>query len=144
MENRFSIVNLINEKYIDELLLNLSEQGYEVLKIDGENIYDAKTFFRTVKEILPFDPPISGKVNWDAFSDSLWEGIMNLGNQKVAIVWTKVDNMLEHGLAGLIDAIRSLIDVSTSLYNDVEDTERVSLIIFLIGKGNNFPAYKIY
>lgn len=143
MDNKFSIVNLINEKDLDELLLSLSKQGYKVLEIDGKNIFDAKSFFKNVKDTLPFDPPISGRVHWDAFSDSLWEGIMNLGKQKVAIVWTKVDNMLEYGLAGLIDAVRSLADVSTSLYNDVEDIERVSLEIFLVGKGKNFLGYKM-
>ncbi|MCX7748961.1 MAG: barstar family protein [Clostridia bacterium] len=143
MESRFSLINLINENNLNELLIDLSSQDFEVLEIDGDCIYDSKTFFKAVKDSLPFDPPISGKVNWDAFSDSLWEGIMNLENQKVAIVWTKAENMLNYGLGGLIDAIRALTDVSTSLYNDAEnDKERVTLTIFLIGKGNNFSLHK--
>jgi len=142
MVNRFSILNLANEDSINMLLTDLSKQGYKIIEIDGKDIFDSKAFFNKVKDILPFDPPISGKVNWDAFSDSLWEGLCNMGNRKVSIVWTKVDNMLKYGLLDLMKSVQCLTDVATSLYNDTDEVERVSLILFLIGKGSNFPLYK--
>lgn len=142
MVNRFSILNLVNEENINGLLIDLSKQGYKVMEIDGRDIFDSKTFFNEVKDTLPFDPPIGRMVNWDAFSDSLWEGICNLGSEKVAIVWTEVHNMLKYGLLDLIKSVQCLTDVATSLYNDTDEVERVSLILFLVGEGSNFPVYK--
>lgn len=51
-----------------------------------DGITDHASFVRSAMALFPFDPPWHGR-SWDAFTDSLWEGLLNLPEGRLAILW---------------------------------------------------------
>src|SRR4051812_26900600 len=98
-------VNCLHRNSLNDLKLSLSEKGFRIFELDGENIKDAESFFFESVKLLPQDPPLSGSVNWDAFLDSLWGGLDNLGEKRVSVIWTKAERMLERGLPDILMAV---------------------------------------
>lgn len=139
----FLTVSCVNEKDFVQLKDELNGYGAESYEINGENIKDIKQFFKSIVNILPLDPPMSGNVNLDAFIDSLWGGLDNLGADRVAILWTHVNNMLEYGFSDLIkiiDCFESLaVQLATAKFGL---SKPIALQIFLIGSGDNFPELR--
>lgn len=69
----------------EQTLHQLKDDGFYVIEFECRG--SVIELFREFKQKLPLDPPISGNVNWDAFTDSLWSGINDLENDLVALVW---------------------------------------------------------
>jgi hypothetical protein len=142
MTNQLRNVNLVSEDDIDSLRAFLDGHGYRAFEIDGEAITDAETFFAEGVSSLPQDPPLSGRVNWDALRDSLWGGLDELGAGQVAFVWTHVDRMLEHGLGDLLIAVGCFTQLGFEVATKQHGiSQPVSLLIFLLGKGDNFRPF---
>lgn len=142
---KLSILNFINEDSLEFIGKKLKEDGFYILQLDGENIKDATSFFKKVVEVFPQDPPLSGKCNWDAFTDSLWGGLDELSEEKVAFIWTKVENMFEYGIPDLFMALDCFVELARSVSNyETGISKPIKLIIFLIGKGKNFISLKEY
>lgn len=127
MELSFSTISCINKKSITELKKHLRENGYHIYEIDGTEIINAKTFFAEIVKVLPQNPPLSGRENYDAFTDSVWEGIVDLELDKVAILWTDVNNILNGGLEDLLKIVRSLFDLEDDLL-DIKNGQRFLLL----------------
>ncbi len=70
-------VKCVNEKSLDSLINELVQNDYYIYQLNGENIYDSKTFYNICIDVLPTDPPLAKKdsPNFDAFSDSIRGGI---------------------------------------------------------------------
>ena len=136
------IVNLVNQESLEFLKRFLSQNSFRIFELDEHDIKDAQSFFIRSVSLFPQDPPLSGRVNWDAFLDSLRGGLDQLGEKRVAFVWTDAEKMLEHGLADLLIAVgcfeQLAADVATS-----EDgiSKAVELLVFLVGKGDNFRPF---
>lgn len=144
MDTSSSIISCLKKSELGKLISELKKMEYFILLIDGSDIKDAKAFFSKVKNELPFDPPITGSIHYDAFSDSLWEGIVNLKKEKVAIVWTKSDNMLSHGLLDLLNISQTFLDVARELYGmNPEISHPIILKIFLMGTGENYGCFHL-
>lgn len=136
---RLRSVNFVDEVYLSELKDNLHQQGYFIYEINGKEIIDAQSFFLEIKTKLPQDPALSGKVHWDAFIDSVWAGLEELGKNKVAFIWTHAENMLKQGLPDLILAVECLKNLSSDLSDAKTGIPNPThLITFLVGKGDNF------
>ena len=141
---KLRIYNFVEDSYLNELKEELRQNEYYIYELNGKDITDARSLFAEIKKTLPQDPPLSGKVNWDAFLDSIWGGLDELGKEKVAIVWTNVENMLESSLPDLVTAIELFRDLALSVSNpDTRISVPVSLTIFLVGDGNNFSSNRI-
>lgn len=65
--------------------------GARVFEFDGGD--DVGALFRAFEARLPLDPPISGRVHWDAFADSLWSGLDRLAVGPIAIVWRGAERL---------------------------------------------------
>jgi hypothetical protein len=63
------------------------EAGYTTFVLPADGIRDRASFFDAVRNTLPLDPPVVSAHAWDALSDSLWEGLYQLPNKPVAILW---------------------------------------------------------
>ncbi|SFS45709.1 hypothetical protein [Marininema halotolerans] len=120
--------------------LNLNGLGYKIFEINGNNIVDSKSFFEHGIVNLPQDPVLSKEVNHDALLDSLFGGLDEGEYNKVAIFWNDANNMLEHGLEGLLRIITvfqvlkdQIMDPRTGFFSKETD-----LLIFLFGSGKNF------
>jgi Barstar (barnase inhibitor) len=139
MSLRLPIVSCISSRSLDALRARLHEEGFKVYELDGRSIEDGDSFFAAIQDSLPFDPPISGRVHWDALSDSLWGGLAELAAPRVAILWTGVERMLDHGLCDLLSAVDCLRDVAESVANAAHGIpQTVDLFVFLVGEGKSF------
>lgn len=66
-----------------ELVERLDGEGWRTYTLPGAPS-DKETFVASVRSVLPLDPPVTS-ANWDALSDSLWEGFHQLRVDKVAV-----------------------------------------------------------
>jgi hypothetical protein len=137
---QFALLNLIKQEDYELMVDTLQKQNFTILTMNGQDIYDESSFFTIVEDALPLDPPLNGMVNWDAFADSLWEGVLNLNQKQVAIIWTDVEKVLNEGLKCLLKAMDIFSDTARGLY--VEKTHSVVLLIFLLGRGDSFKSLK--
>jgi len=105
-------VKCVNENNLDSLISELVQNEYSIYQLNGEEIYDLKTFYNQCIEILPQNPPLTkgSSVNLDAFMDSIWEGISEQESDKIAIIWTKTENIAKHNLSDLLK-IRSYFKI---------------------------------
>jgi hypothetical protein len=76
---RRPIISCVETRSYWQLVQSLRQEAFKVLELDGETITDAQSLFAEINRKLPLDPPLSGRVNWDALSDSLWGGLEKLG-----------------------------------------------------------------
>lgn len=130
-----SCVSQVSESELRELL---KQNHVRVFEIDVSQAVGAKSFFAEAVRVLPQDPPLSGNPNWDAFVDSVWEGLCGLGEQNIAVLWTNCERILHSGLFDLLQASDSFYDLSRRLANPKITTLTVGLRLFLIGNAQTF------
>jgi hypothetical protein len=141
MTTRFPLLSCVCEADLAGLRALLDQAGFLLLEIDGAEVRDARSFFAQAKRTLPLDPPLEGTVNWDAFSDSLWQGIDNLSTPRMALLWTAVHNMLERGLTDLLAAADALSSVARSVRDPSSGIDRpTDVLLFFVGQGTNFRS----
>jgi Barstar (barnase inhibitor) len=70
----------------DVLAEQLRAQGWGVYVLPA-SMTDGEEFIVAAKAMLPLDPPLMSNDNWNALSDSLWEGLYESGHDRIAIVW---------------------------------------------------------
>ena len=140
---RFPVLSWINISALIDLRSTLQRESYELLEIDDGNIEDADSFFQAIRDTLPLDPPLSGVVNWDAFCDSVWGGLYELGEPRVAIMWTRVERMFAHGLPDLLAVVNCFRDVAIGV-NNPNYGPIIELHVFLLGEGDNFKRLEAF
>jgi hypothetical protein len=143
MENlfRLPLVSCISELDRDVLHREFVQAGYVVYHLDGAKIHDEKSFFAEAYRVLPFDPPASivRYPNWDSFEDALIGGIALLGATKVAIIWSDVEKMFDHGLKDLLEAYDCFLGMARAAYDpEVGISPPVAFAIVLTGFGRSF------
>ncbi len=71
---------------LDEQRRGFEAEGWTVLVLPP-GITGRDSFFGGIRAACPLDPPLVRNDNWDALSDSLWNGIDELEDSQVAILW---------------------------------------------------------
>lgn len=89
------------------------KSGWQVFRL-GENVSSIDSFFETVRQTLPLDPPVQS-CNWDALEDSLWSGLEALQASNVLIVWPSVNRLSAADSEGFKIANSVFKDVCESL-----------------------------
>ncbi len=74
-------------------------------------------FFAAARAGLPLDPPLMSSRSWDALSDSLGGGLIELGSARVVIHWPDADEFAARCPAEFKIA-RSILDDVASLMAD--------------------------
>ncbi len=92
-----------------------SQAGYTTFVLPAKGIVDRVSFFDAVRATFPLDPPLVGSRSWDAMSDSLWEGLYALPDQRIAILWPNARTMASAALPDFETAVNVLTDVATLL-----------------------------
>ena len=138
---KLRVVNWVSQSSLKSSRRFLEQNGFRVFELDGQNVRDAQSFFDESLKLFPFDPPLSGRLHWDAFQDSLWGGLADLGERHVAIVWTKAERMFESGLPDLF----IVVDIIQNIASEIGTTEYglsrpIDLVTFLVGEGDNFKT----
>ena len=134
-----SVAKLVDAAELDALLGHLSSEGNRVFLFDGSAVHDKESLFAQAPTGLPFPPGVTVR-SWSGFEDYLWQGVVTAGAPQVAVVWVHAEQMLEGGLAVLLEAL----DVFSSVARLAADAEIASLpepielAVYLIGSGPNF------
>jgi hypothetical protein len=99
-----------------------------------------------VKQKVPLDPPLSGRVNWDALSDSLWHGLAAQPQRHVAICWLDAHLFLHRDPAGFHIAVEVFQDVALMLREEtrLRGTALPTLLVLLFGAGLPLPKRLVY
>ncbi|ACD24905.1 barstar family protein [Clostridium botulinum] len=95
---------------------DLEDTGYNMHNIKGNDIKSIEDLFKWFKKELPQDPPLSGRVNFDALVDSLWGGFDYQGKEKVAIIWTNPMKLIKKDkdrFRILIECLKELTETLT-------------------------------
>ena len=100
------------------------------------NIADIETVYKKLIEVLPIGIPLSGNVHWDAFLDSVWEGITEQPCKKIALVWLGSESILSAKLSHFFEVTTTLQDLSISLANGKSDGYQLST--FIGGSTSNY------
>ena len=134
-------VSYIAASSVQHLSRLLREHGFYVIELDDDSIIDSESFFRSILTRLPLDPPLSGRVVWDAFKDSLWGGMDLLSEKetRVAIVWKNAEKMMGHDPGGFALAISCFKQVVTTVDTDEYGIEQPMVLrIFMLGNSQKF------
>ena len=79
-------------------------------------IHDKRSLFRTIAEVVPLDPPITGdRDNWDALEDSLASGFHSIPEADILVVWPDASDMLRESPEDFETAVAILEDVARTL-----------------------------
>lgn len=114
-----------------ELLAQLAGYEWYVYPIP-EGIVDRATFMRIVSDVLPLCPTLIGGLNWDAWSDSIWGGLDQLGAPKVAVVFPDLRKFRRQQPDNYEIAMGVLQDLVSGLENPCLTRGRpVQLAVFL-------------
>jgi hypothetical protein len=140
---RLSATTCINQRDKGLLIDYLISGGHAVFEIDGRGVTDKMSFIARAIECLPHGMAVNK--NWDALFDSLWVGLSKVEDNRVAILWSCVEEMLDHGLPDLLVALSGLQELAHS----IADTKTgfphsIQMIVVLLGSGTNFPPLSNY
>ena len=133
------IITWIRAEDYPLLHTTLQQLGCSIFELDGQRITDFPSFFSQARSSLPQDPPLGPYPQWDAFSDSLWGGLLALNSALAVVIWRDVDRMFEGGIPDLFIALECFQDVARGIAQKAPgSTDDLSLNVFLLGKGANF------
>ncbi|MFE9570297.1 barstar family protein [Streptomyces sp. NPDC006692] len=119
-------VKEVSHSELPDILGEAARQGIPTLFLDVEGEVDRVSFLRAARTSLPLDPPMQSSRSWDAFSDSLWEGIRLLNGEQLLIVWRNVH--LDAGNEDLQTALAILADTAQSLTDPVTTSRRAKRV----------------
>ncbi len=113
------------EERLDALHRQLVKEEFCVFRLDS--IASNADFVRVIKEHLPLNPPIVFG-GWEAIKDSLFNGIADLSERKIAIVWKDAHKLMDAEDEEFATAIIVLINVMEDLKTECEKTLRAYLV----------------
>lgn len=79
---------MLKQLSIPEILNKVqTKNGRKIYYLNGLYIKDDNDFFKEVILKLPCNPPLSGKINWNALSDSLFFGLIYSKHNNIFVIW---------------------------------------------------------
>jgi hypothetical protein len=116
----------------DETRLEMERAGFTTVVLPSAEIRDQRSFIQALSERLPMDPPLVGKSNWDALSDSLWNGLHDQAADHFCIVWADTSAIARQTPADLVMALGVLADVARELADRELSLGRPKHLVVLI------------
>ncbi|WP_423393804.1 barstar family protein [Burkholderia sp. LMG 21824] len=105
------VVDSVEAKHIAE---ECSHGGWRVIFLPSE-IASKDQFYDAIRSNCPLDPPLQSNRSWDALADSLWSGLDELEDEKIAIFWPNSDRMKTAEPNAFAIATNILADLCISL-----------------------------
>jgi len=97
----------------------------------GITSHDA--FFAAIANTLPCDPPVASSCSWDALSDSLWEGLRQLPQTRIVVMWPEAGDLQQREPQTLAVAVQVLEAVATTLADAKSTAGRPKDVMVLLG-----------
>ncbi|MEV6583677.1 hypothetical protein AB0M92_36685 [Streptomyces sp. NPDC051582] len=97
---------------VEPLLRAWAGSGVRVFEVDTGDTVEKAAVILSLAGVLPTEPPACGQ-SWEAFEDSLWEGIFQLKEPRVAIAlrgrhWT---NQPYGAVQMVLDILEHVVEV---------------------------------
>lgn len=97
---------------VEPLLRVWAGSGVRVFEVDTGDAVEQAAVILSLARVLPMEPSACGQ-SWDAFEDSLWEGIFQLKEPRVAIAlhgkhWT---NQPYGAVQTVLDSLQHVVEV---------------------------------
>jgi hypothetical protein len=121
----------------------LRSEGFGIYSFDSASICDKPSLLQALKECFSLEiPQGSSLTSWDAFSDLVWQQLMEQPSNRVVLFWENAHSMLNGRLGLMLDALEVLQSVGDTVEKQEKDDEchPVLLRIVLEGMGPNFGA----
>jgi hypothetical protein len=110
----------------------LRDDGWFVFTLLGE-ISDKRSFFETISNTLPLDPPLVRMESWDALTDSLRNGLEDeVDSDRIAIIWPDSAKMIrrdpeEFGIA--VETLSTTTDTLADSEMTVGHPKQVAIVL---------------
>ena len=127
---RLAVLNVAPQREHGALLDELEAAGFDVLTLDGSGASDAAGLFAAASEQLFHGEPAP---NWDSFADVLINVVVGVEHDKIALVWTHADKLLEGRLVDLLTAADVLAGTART-----SAEIRPTFVTFFVGDGDAF------
>jgi hypothetical protein len=115
-------LSLVPPSLLADIVRESGRLGLQAYALSTGGAAGRDAFFDAVRRSLPLDPPLVSSRSWDALSDSLWEGIYSLPENRVVILWEDGDRFkvaapedFEVALSILADLVRQLADPAATV-----------------------------
>jgi hypothetical protein len=96
-----------------------------------EGVASMDQFFDAIRSTCPLDPPLCSNRRWDALADSMWSGLNELEQEKIAIFWPNSDCLKAAEPEAFAIATDILTDLCTSLADpNVKASSTKTLLVF--------------
>ena len=103
-DHAFALVNTVATADLDRLLGILADDGATVVRFHGDGVTDKASFLTQADGDFP-RPPDLHPHNWDAFADTLWNGLADMGDGDIAIIWTDAHELARGDLQDFLMAV---------------------------------------
>jgi hypothetical protein len=129
------IVNFVKSEHGAKIRESLLQDDFEIFELNSVGIVAIEEFYGALIRTLPIGIPLSGKVHWDAFLDSAWEGITERANRKTALIWLGSESILEAKLSDFATIINVFYQLAEALYSG-DEPHRFN--VFALGDSENY------
>lgn len=106
--------------------------GFTTFVLPGNTVVDRATFFDAVRATFPLDPPIVSSRSWEAFSDSLWEGLHTHAARRIAILWPGTGAMAKSAEADFEIALKVLEDLVNGLADPEATCDNPKQVVVIV------------
>jgi hypothetical protein len=128
----FRLVNALALADVEAVRADLDDQGFAIIDFDGSEVRDKASFLARADVDLP-RPDDLHPHNWDAFADTLWNGLRDAADDQLAIVWTHAERFVEADLGEFLMAV----DVITTAARSVDKPT----LLVLLGEGPGYAEF---
>ena len=128
-----NIISYFDIDDFESVIKQIKDMGYKIYYIDGKRTNTIEKLFIWIKDTFPLDPPLSGKVNLDAFVDSFWGGLYEQKYEKVSIVWRYPNELVkqdENMFYKLLECIKDIAKGITSGEYGVDKSVILKTLLF--------------
>lgn len=116
----------------------LAAENHHLFILNGANIVDYDSFFKQACLDLPQWMDTN---NWNSFLDVIRDTFDEVNEPYIDILWLDAHNMLNGNLRFLLEATDFFAGLSNE-YEKNHDQPLRGITLFLLGEGENFPAFK--
>lgn len=128
-------VNFAKHNEAVDIINSFKNSGFAIIELDTPNYTDTQALYKILTSVIPMGIPLSGKINWDSFLDSAWEGITEKGLRDIVLVWKNSQTMLRNSLSDFFLALTILQELSSTL---ASENPQSRFIVLALGEDENY------
>ena len=121
---------VVSETLARQMMSECELNGWKAFRLP-DNVEGKSDFFSGARNIFPLDPPLVGSRSWDALADSLWEGLVQLPDSRIVILWPNSSKMERVSPSEYLIAESILRDLVGGLANTESTLGRVKEILVI-------------